>query len=81
MYAQFEPAIRGRAALTDLVLNAFGPTDLVAVTDQLTPSDAIELTRDRRALAETVGRLKGRRGVYLPPRSAMEWTPTSSAPW
>ncbi|HWT45293.1 MAG TPA: VWA domain-containing protein [Vicinamibacterales bacterium] len=69
---QFEPAIRGRAALTDLVLNAFGPTDLVAVTDQLTPSDAIELTRDRRALAETVAKLTGRRGVYLPPRSAME---------
>lgn len=69
---QFEPAIRGRAALTDLVLNAFGPTDLVAITDQLTPSDAIEFTRDRRALAETVAKLKGRRGVYLPPRSAME---------
>ena len=69
---QFEPAIRGRAALADLVTNAFGPTDLVAITDQLTPSDAIEFTRDRRALAETVAKLKGRRGVYLPPRSDME---------
>ena len=69
---QFVPAIRGRAALTDLVMNAFGPTDLVAITDQLTPSDAIELTRDRRALAETVAKLKGRRGVYIPPRSDME---------
>jgi VWFA-related protein len=69
---QFVPAIRGRAALTDLVMNAFGPTDLVAITDQLTPSDAIELTRDRRGLAETVAKLKGRRGVYIPPRSDME---------
>jgi VWFA-related protein len=69
---QFEPAIRGRAALMDLVQNAFGPTDLVAITDQLTPSDAIEFTRDRRALAETAAKLKGRRGVYLPPRSVME---------
>jgi VWFA-related protein len=69
---QFEPAIRGRAAVTDLVLNAFGPTDLVAITDQLIPSDAIELTRDRRALADAAAKLKGRRGIYLPPRSDME---------
>ena len=69
---QFEPAIRAGAALTDLVQNAFGPTDLVAIADQLTPSDAIEFTRDRQALAETVAKLKGRRGVYLPPRSVME---------
>ena len=69
---QFEPAIRGRDALTDLVLNAFGPTVLVAITDPLTPSDGIEFTRDRRSLAETVSKLKGRRGVYLPPRSEME---------
>ncbi|HTI37651.1 MAG TPA: VWA domain-containing protein [Vicinamibacterales bacterium] len=69
---QFEPAIRGRAALTDLVLNAFGPTDLVAITDPLTPSDAIEFTRDRRTLAEAIAKLKGRRGIYLPPRSSLE---------
>lgn len=69
---QFEPAIRARAALTDFVQTAFGPTDLVAITDQLTPSDAIEFTRDRQALADTVAKLKGRRGVYLPPRSVME---------
>jgi VWFA-related protein len=69
---QFEPAIRARAALSDFVQNAFGPTDLVAIADQLTPSDAIAFTRDRKSLADTVAKLKGRRGVYIPPRSEME---------
>lgn len=69
---RFAPAIRARAALTDLVTTAFGPTDLVAITDQLTPSDAIELTRDRRKLADAAAKLQGRRGVYIPPRSPME---------
>jgi VWFA-related protein len=69
---QFVPAIRGREALTDFVQNAFGPTDLVALMDQLTPSDAIRLTRDRTALAEQAHKLQGRQGVYLPPRSAVE---------
>ena len=69
---QMAPAIRARAALTDFVQHAFGPTDLVALMDQLTPSDAIAFTRDRRQLAEQVGKLRGRQGVYLPPRSAVE---------
>jgi VWFA-related protein len=69
---RFAPAIRARAALTDFVANAFGPTDLVAITDQLTPSDAIDLTRDRRALAAAAAKLQGRRGVYIPVRSPME---------
>ena len=38
----------------------------------MTPSDAIEFTRDRRQLADHVAKLQGRRGVYLPPRSDME---------
>ncbi|HET7697359.1 MAG TPA: VWA domain-containing protein [Vicinamibacterales bacterium] len=69
---QMAPAIRARAALSDFVQYAFGPTDLVALMDQLTPADAISFTRDRRALAEQVNRLRGRQGVYLPPRSAVE---------
>jgi VWFA-related protein len=69
---QFIPAIRGREALTDFVQNAFGPTDLVALMDQLTPADAIRLTRDRRDLADHVHKLLGRQGVYLPPRSGIE---------
>src|SRR2546422_554409 len=63
---------RVREALMDFVQTAFGPTDLVALMDQLTPSDGIRLTRDRRSLAEQVHKLQGRLGVYLPPRSAVE---------
>jgi VWFA-related protein len=69
---EMAPAIRARAALTDFVQHAFGPTDLVALMDQLTPADAIRFTRDRRSLADQVHKLKGRQGVYLPPRSAVE---------
>ena len=69
---QFESAIAGRAALTRAMVSAFGPSDLVAIMDPLTPSSAIEFTRDRRALADRVHLLQGRRGVYLPPRSAAE---------
>lgn len=69
---RMEPAYVGREALTDLMRNAFGPTDLVALTDPLTPSDAIRFSRDRRALADQAHQLKGRRGLYLPPRSPME---------
>jgi VWFA-related protein len=68
----FSSAYHGRDTLTRVVLDAFGPTDLVAVMDQLTPLSAIEFTRDRRALADQVHTLKGRRGEYFPPRSAVE---------
>src|SRR5436190_21950240 len=69
---QMAPAIRARAALSDFVQFAFGPTDLVALMDQLTPTDAIRFTRDRRALADQVHKLQGRQGVYVPARSAVE---------
>jgi VWFA-related protein len=69
---QMDPAIRAREALTKFVQTAFGPTDLVALVDQLTPGDAIEFTRDRSALVDRIRRLQGRKGVYLPVRSAME---------
>jgi VWFA-related protein len=69
---QMAPAIRAREALGNFVQFAFGPTDLVALMDQLTPTDAIRFTRDRHALADEVHKLKGRQGVYLPPRSAVE---------
>lgn len=69
---QMTPALLGREALTDFVRNAFGPTDLVALMDPLTPLDAIRFTRDRGALADQIHTLKGRMGVYLPPRSALE---------
>jgi VWFA-related protein len=70
--SQFAPTVRAREQLTRFVLDSFGPTDLVAFMDPLTTLDSIKFTRDRRELAEHVRQLKGRRGVYVPPRSAME---------
>ena len=69
---EFVSSLRAREQLTRFVLEAFGPTDLVAFMDPLTTLDSIRFTRDRRALAEHVHRLRGRRGVYVPPRSVME---------
>jgi VWFA-related protein len=69
---QFVPSVRARDQLTSFVLGAFGPTDLVAFMDPLTTLDSIRFTRDRRELANHVHTLQGRRGVYVPPRSALE---------
>ena len=68
----FASTLRSQEQLTRFLLDAFGPTDLVAFMDPLTPLDAIRFTRDRRALADHMRALKGRRGVYVPPRSALE---------
>ena len=68
----FTSALRGREDLTRIVLNAFGPTDLVAIMDPLLTIEAIRFTRDRRDLAEQIRKLVGRRGVYYPPRSGIE---------
>ena len=68
----YQNAQRAREALSRIMLTAFGPTDLVAIMDPLTPSSAIEFSRDRRALSDRIHKLEGRRGVYLPPRSAAE---------
>ena len=69
---QFGSALRAREQLSRFVLNTFGPTDLVALMDQLTPVSALRFSRDRRALADQINLLKGRRGVYVPTRSAVE---------
>jgi len=71
-------AYRAREALEQAVLTAFGETDLVALIDQLTPVADIEFTRDRRALADRVRKLKGRRGVYTS-RSLLEDAQMSAA--
>lgn len=78
---RFENALRAREALSRIVLTAFGPTDLVAIMDPLTPSSAIEFTRDRRSLADHIHRLEGRKGVYLPPRSAAEEAQLEAVNW
>ena len=69
---RFADAIKGRKALTDFVSTAFGPADLVALMDPLLPVDALRFTRDRRELAEKIGKLEGRFGIYTPTRSAAE---------
>jgi VWFA-related protein len=69
---QFGSAVRAREQLSHFMLQAFGPTDLVALMDPLTPVDALRFTRDRRALADQVHQLRGRRGLYVPARSAIE---------
>jgi VWFA-related protein len=69
---RFSEAIRGRSALTAFVSSAFGPTDLVALMDPLLPVDALRFTRDRAMLAEKIGKLEGRFGIYTPTRSAAE---------
>lgn len=77
---QMLPATRAREALTSFVQTAFGPTDLVAAMDQLTPTDAIRFTRDRRELADQIHQWKGRQGVYVPPRSPMEEAMMTAGP-
>jgi VWFA-related protein len=69
---QFIPATRGREVLTEFVRTAFSPTDLVGIMDQLTVVDSIKFTRDRLQLADQIHALKGRLGVLVPPRSAVE---------
>jgi VWFA-related protein len=71
-------AYRAREALERAVLTDFCETDLVALMDQLTPISAIEFTRDRRGMADSIRKLKGRRGVYLT-RSPLEEQQMSAA--
>ena len=68
---EFRSSLFAREGFTKIMLDAFGPTDLVAIMGPLTPTDAIRFTRDRRALADQVHKLKGRRGIYFP-RSLIE---------
>ena len=68
---ELQSAYRGREALEHAVLTAFGETDLVALIDPLTSVADIEFTRDRRAMADRIRKLKGRRGLYIP-RSPLE---------
>jgi len=69
---EFIPATRAREVLTGFVKNGFGPSDLVGIMDQLTTVDSIKFTRDRLELADQIHALKGRLGVFVPPRSVVE---------
>jgi VWFA-related protein len=68
-----EPVItlRLRPALVDFV-KQFGPNDLVAVMDPLTPLSHLEFTRNPARLVERMSAFEGRRGHYYPVRSAAE---------
>lgn len=68
----FIPTTRGKRVLSDFIMSSFGPTDLVGMMDQLTTVDSIRFTRDWRSLADQVNKLRGRRGILLPPRSPIE---------
>lgn len=65
-------ANKAREFLTRFVSTAFGPTDLVALMDPLTPIDAIGFTRKRDTLVRAIQKLQGRRGIFFPPRSVVE---------
>lgn len=69
---EFIPTTRGKKFLADFVKSAFGPSDLVGMMDQLTTVDSIRFTRDWSLLADQMNKLKGRYGILLPPRSAVE---------
>ncbi|HEY1910970.1 MAG TPA: VWA domain-containing protein [Vicinamibacterales bacterium] len=69
---RFANAIRGRQTLTDFLASSFGPTDLVALMEPLTPMDALRFSRDRGELGLKIKKLEGRLGVYMPPRGVLE---------
>jgi VWFA-related protein len=69
---EFRSTLYARQGFERIMLEAFGPTDLVGIMDQLLPTDAIRFSRDRRALSDQIHKLKGRQRVYLPMRSIVE---------
>jgi len=75
-------AYRAREALEHSLLTAFGETDLVGLINQLTPVAAMEFTRDRRAMADRIHQLQGRKGEYFPRNTAEEeqWRATGGDP-
>jgi VWFA-related protein len=60
-----------RRALKDLV-EKFGPNDLIAIVDPLTPLSHVKFTRSRDELLERVATFEGRRNQTFPVRSVME---------
>jgi VWFA-related protein len=60
-----------REALKHLVLQ-FGPNDLIAVMDPLTPLSALEFTRSRDDLLLRMASFEGRRGEIFPVKSVIE---------
>ena len=61
-----------RDAMVKFLRTMVAPTDLVAIMDPWTPMTHLAWTRDRAKLWNTALGLKGRQGVYLPPRNGAE---------
>ena len=60
-----------RRVLKDLI-EQFGPNDLIAIVDPLTPLSHVKFTRSRDELLERVAKFEGRRGQTFPVRSVLE---------
>jgi len=60
-----------RKALKQLV-EQFGPNDLIAVMDPLTPLSHLEFTRSRSDLLRRMAEFEGRRGELFPVKSVLE---------
>src|SRR5688500_2750111 len=60
-----------RSALKHLV-EQFGPNDLIAVMDPLTPLSHLEFTRSRHDLLRRMEKFEGRRGQLFPVKSVLE---------
>ena len=66
-----EIAERAKRVLSEL-LKQFGPNDLVAIMDPVTPLSALRFTRARDELRATIDKLEGRLGGFALPRNAAE---------
>jgi VWFA-related protein len=64
--------LRLRNSLSQWIEEALRPTDIIVMMDPLTPISAVEYTRDKDKVLEIIRKFKGRRGVYVPPRSILE---------
>jgi VWFA-related protein len=61
-----------RDALTRFLWEGLGPTDMVAVMTQFTPTSDIRFRRDHRDMVFDLERLEGRKGIYMPRNVAEE---------
>jgi VWFA-related protein len=69
---RFTETLRAQEALISFLRTQLGPRDLVTLMDPLTPLDALRFSRDREELVLKIKAFQGRRGVYIPTRSAAE---------
>lgn len=65
-------SIQLRDALIKFLRTMIAPTDLLAIMDPWTPMDGLEWTRTTGELWTRALALRGRQGVYVPPRNGAE---------